>query len=717
MGVKSFKTGAVFVVFATIISLSSTAPAFADPVMAPINTSVSFPEPLQLPEATSNARQAVEAHLQSHAATWGINPAQLLPANVLPAQSGLTTVRYQQAINSVPVLGSLVALTVNRKGSLESLTIKTGSTPGGSAVSTKDDVVGIAKSALAKEQRVDVSTLKEISSTLNIAAPGLAPYSVQSPSFVWAVRLSSPSSLNVMTEYVDDATQKVVYETSSIRPVADVSPLVCDLQTSYDFRIQESGIGAQRYIDMNNPNLPLPICSKSNADIAVVGDPSQNIPADTDPIAATDVRFAQAGINETLNYYSQVIGIDINDEQFLGNISPALNYNSNTSIETCTAEPLRDVCQPRTSAFTSMCPAYVAQTYCNYGNAFWTAWQSDECRSGFCSGIYFGRGFAADDVVGHELTHGVTGALAFNSDALSQEASALSEAFSDFFGEAIDQVNVRPGEKADRSWAMGEDVGYTGYAGPVDSTYPGAVVPSFDTRNNGPFRTMSGTEAGAISQITASYKDCANCSHDNNGPANRFAWLIANGGTQAGITVSPIGTVPADGLCEMTDLSRCTGITKMTKLAYAAVQHLTSSATYLDFSREMRSACVALTSDPTSGFTPNDCTQVKLALDATGISDGTLSYTAHPTKVKKNKNAIVSVALISSTGVPINGVKAQLQIYSKKKWVMKSLATTDSLGRATFKRKWSSTSRYRVITAASVAVPSFKAATYTMRVR
>ena len=70
-----------------------------------------------------------------------------------------------------------------------------------------------------------------------------------------------------------------------------------------------------------------------------------------------------------------------------------------------------------------------------------------------------GAGFPlAEDVVAHELTHGVTN---FTSNLFYfYQSGAINESFSDIWGEYVDQTNTRPGEMdspADRWW-LGEDV-------------------------------------------------------------------------------------------------------------------------------------------------------------------------------------------------------------------------------------------------------------------
>src|SRR5262249_47028234 len=66
------------------------------------------------------------------------------------------------------------------------------------------------------------------------------------------------------------------------------------------------------------------------------------------------------------------------------------------------------------------------------GLAFWS---EDKQR------MYFGAGIIADDVTGHEVTHGVT---ASESGLKYENASgAINESFSDIWGEFIDLTNGR----------------------------------------------------------------------------------------------------------------------------------------------------------------------------------------------------------------------------------------------------------------------------------
>jgi Zn-dependent metalloprotease len=81
-----------------------------------------------------------------------------------------------------------------------------------------------------------------------------------------------------------------------------------------------------------------------------------------------------------------------------------------------------------------------------YQNAFWNGAQ-----------MAYGDSFSqADDVVGHELTHGVT---QFTSNLFYYyQSGAINESLSDVFGEFIDQTNGRGNDSPAVRWLLGEDV-------------------------------------------------------------------------------------------------------------------------------------------------------------------------------------------------------------------------------------------------------------------
>ena len=62
----------------------------------------------------------------------------------------------------------------------------------------------------------------------------------------------------------------------------------------------------------------------------------------------------------------------------------------------------------------------------------------------------------ADDVVGHEMTHGVTE----RTSGLFYwgQSGAMNESISDIMGEIVDHQNVTPADAAGHEWALAEDL-------------------------------------------------------------------------------------------------------------------------------------------------------------------------------------------------------------------------------------------------------------------
>jgi hypothetical protein len=92
-----------------------------------------------------------------------------------------------------------------------------------------------------------------------------------------------------------------------------------------------------------------------------------------------------------------------------------------------------------------------------YDNAFWN---SQQMVFGDGDGQYFNRFTIAIDVIGHELTHGVTERTA--SLVYQDQPGALNESMSDVFGSLVKQYAHAPRETADQAdWLIGEGL-FTG---------------------------------------------------------------------------------------------------------------------------------------------------------------------------------------------------------------------------------------------------------------
>jgi bacillolysin len=208
---------------------------------------------------------------------------------------------------------------------------------------------------------------------------------------------------------------------------------------------------------------------------------------------------------------------------------------------------------------------------CPYENAFWNGEQ-----------MVYGNGFtAADDVVAHELTHGVT---QYESNLFYyMQSGAINEALSDIFGELVDLTNGKGTDTPAVRWQMGEDI--TG----------GAIR---NMMNPGLFGDPDG-------MTSSNYKcgpDDNGGVHSNSGVANKAAALLVDGGTHNGVTVAGIG------------------ITKTAQIWYEVASNMLFSAgDYKDLAGALNQACAVLQS--TGGFGPADCSAVANAVLATRMAE------------------------------------------------------------------------------------------------
>ncbi len=160
----------------------------------------------------------------------------------------------------------------------------------------------------------------------------------------------------------------------------------------------------------------------------------------------------------------------------------------------------------------------------NYANAYWNG---EQMAYGDGDGVEY-REFSADlDVVGHELSHGVTEAT---SNLIYQnESGALNEAFSDMMGTAI-EFDYGPG-----NWTMGEDVdilgdGFRNMANPGEDGDPSHYAD----------RYTGTSDNGGV--------------HTNSGIANHWFYLLVNGGQNANSARRTGTVVQGIGLAQAVDI-------------------------------------------------------------------------------------------------------------------------------------------------------------------
>ncbi|GGF52601.1 hypothetical protein GCM10011519_28190 [Marmoricola endophyticus] len=203
-------------------------------------------------------------------------------------------------------------------------------------------------------------------------------------------------------------------------------------------------------------------------------------------------------------------------------------------------------------------------------NAFWNGY-----------GMVFGQGFTtADDVVTHELAHGVTEHT--NGLNYSYESGAINESMSDVFGEFEDLADGTGNDSSAARWKLGEDL-------------PSSIGVIRDMKNppayNQPDRTGS----------SLYYRGSADNGgvHYNSGVGNKAAYLITDGGSFNGQTITGLGQAKAEQLYWRTQAA------------------LTSSADYAELGAQLNTSCAAMASQGTAGITTTNCAQVKKVVTAT----------------------------------------------------------------------------------------------------
>ena len=211
---------------------------------------------------------------------------------------------------------------------------------------------------------------------------------------------------------------------------------------------------------------------------------------------------------------------------------------------------------------------YALYDLCPYPNAYWDGSQ-----------MVFGDGFAAaDDVVGHELTHGVTereSALFYY-----MQSGAINESFSDIWGEFIDQSNGLGKDGVDWNWKLGEDLPSS--TGVIRNMKNPPAYKDPDSMLSTYYYCKSGDNGGV---------------HINSGVNNKAAYLMTDGGTFNGYTINPLR------------------IEKVAKIYYwVQTNLLTSGADYQDLADALNQACVDLIGG--DGIEASDCDEVRKAVNA-----------------------------------------------------------------------------------------------------
>jgi hypothetical protein len=217
---------------------------------------------------------------------------------------------------------------------------------------------------------------------------------------------------------------------------------------------------------------------------------------------------------------------------------------------------------------------HVSVDYCN---AFWNSVQmgyGDGCDGSI----------VIDDVVGHELTHGVT---EFTSNLVyAFESGAINESFSDVWGEFFDITNGTPEDTAENRWRIGEEINTGAPGGGIRDMQDPTLFDNPDRMQSPLFYLGAGDNGGV---------------HINSGVNNKAAYLLVDGDTFNGFTVTGIG------------------LDKTVQIYYdTQTTKLGTNSQYADLYDALQQSCTELIGQ--FGITAEDCQEVTDAVTATEMN-------------------------------------------------------------------------------------------------
>jgi hypothetical protein len=225
-------------------------------------------------------------------------------------------------------------------------------------------------------------------------------------------------------------------------------------------------------------------------------------------------------------------------------------------------------------------PIIISVNYGNdYQNSFWDGYEA-----------VFGDNEPTDDTVGHELTHGVTDST--SGLFYYYQSGAISESFSDLWGEFIDQTNDKGNDGPSSKWLLGEDNAvYRNMSNPPANRLPDRMTSEY--YHHGELDNAADFDNGGV--------------HTNSGVNNKAVFLMTDGGSFNGYTIAGLG------------------LDKVAAIYYEAQTHLlVSGSNYKDLYYSLHQACLNVIGG-TEGVTIADCAEVQKAVDAVEMNKSPLT--------------------------------------------------------------------------------------------
>jgi Zn-dependent metalloprotease len=540
------------------------------------------------------------AALQEYAPLFGINDfnTELTLKSSLQADTDRTTSRYQQLYQGIPVMAGEITLNTSSSGGLYAM-------------------MGEASPDLSLDTtpRIDAVNAIQLATQLMTSRYGVAQADVSvTPPALWIYdpRLLKPTSMPAELVWRFEATStansslKVLILVNAIH--GGISLHFNQIDTSFNIKNQQ-----QNKLAQDGPPTEEPVTETTEPPTETSTDTPITTPTETATDTVTVTPTETPTVTPTITPTETLMVLPTTQPNAINGVNIAVyTMNHLTEVNGATL-PGTFVCNDTTPNCTNGADpdadralSYAIDTYnffythhgrngitnapgdmilsvhygLNYANAFWNGTQA-----------VFGDNFTPDDIVAHELTHGVTQ----NTSNLFYyyQSGAINESFSDIWGEFVDQTNGKGNDSPAVKWLIGEDYGA--------------------------FRSMSNpTIYGDPDRMTSSlyhYGDLENLSsvsfdnggvHYNSGINNKAAYLMTDGDTFNGYTITGLG------------------ITKVAAIYYEVQMHLlTSGSDYKDLYYALHQACVNIVGG-SAGVVLQDCAEVQKALDAVEMNEDPL---------------------------------------------------------------------------------------------
>ncbi|MEU6135580.1 M4 family metallopeptidase [Nocardioides sp. NPDC047086] len=477
--------------------------------------------------------KAARTQLTRAGEALGTDDLDLREQNTTAAVGGGSVTRFDQYVDGLPVLGGEVVVGLDEERGLNSA-----ATSLSDATSAPEANVSRA-SAAAAATKIVTKAHRSTTNRLTVEDQGVWLYDdelVRGPQVGTASvrRLTVTDGSAIRETVLVDATSGRVL--MRVDEIAHANRRICDWQNTRTATTvpQECGTSSTRV-------------ARREGDAAT---------------GVTEVDAAYDIVGATAEMYAG-LGIDLTD---------LLGWQSGGTAKAITAN-------------VRYCdPAEACSAASPYNNAYWNGQE-----------FFAGGGMGSDDVIAHELTHGV---VERSSNLFYWfESGAINESMADVMGEILDH-RYATADDSPTDWRIGED------------TRLGALRDMADpTILDQPDRMTSALWEADENSL---YADNGGV-HTNSGVGNKTAYLISQGGTFNGRTITGIDGADAS-------------LQKTATLYLYAIQHLVSGSQYADLGRTLASGCDVLVAAGTSGFTAEDCAQVRLATAATELAKS-------PTKV------------------------------------------------------------------------------------